>query len=157
MSYSIAIDDLSSDAIAELLAHHLEVTSADSPPESCHALDLNALRKSSISFFSAREANGELLGCGAISEIDATHGEIKSMHTLERARRRGVAAALLERLLDVARSRGYTRVSLETGSMEAFAPARALYERYGFTECGPFEGYVEDPYSTFMTLALVSA
>ena len=92
------------------------------------------------------------MGCAALKELDTSHGEIKSMHTAAQHRGRGVALGLLERLVGEARSRGYRRLSLETGSMEALAPARALYARYGFVVCAPFAGYRLDPNSIFMTL-----
>lgn len=124
-----------------------------SPAESVHALDLDALRAPGMSFWTVWQAS-QLAGCGALKELDATHGELKSMCTATSHRRKGVAAALLEHLLGVAAERGYRRVSLETGSVEAFAPARALYARFGFRPCAPFAGYVEDPYSVFMSLEL---
>jgi putative acetyltransferase len=124
-----------------------------SPPESVHALDLEALRRPEITFWTAWQA-GELLGCGALKALDAAHGEIKSMRTAKRHLRKGVAAALMRHILREARERGYRRLSLETGSPDAFLPARAMYERFGFEECGPFGDYVEDPYSVFMTIAL---
>ena len=146
-------DDLRGPEIAALLREHLDGVAEHSPPESIHALDLNALRAPEITFWTVWQ-DGELLGCGALKELDAQHGEIKSMRTASRHLRKGVAAAMLEHILDEARSRGYVRVSLETGSMPAFAPARALYARYGFTECAPFADYVEDPNSVFMTRRL---
>ncbi|PZR52837.1 GNAT family N-acetyltransferase [Xylanimonas oleitrophica] len=130
---------------------------AGSPACSVHALDVTALLAPSITFVTAREPGPDgatLLGCGALSELDAHHGELKSMRTATGARGRGVATAVLGHLLGVARERGYERVSLETGSQDSFAPARRLYARHGFVECGPFGSYVEDPYSVFMTLPL---
>lgn len=105
-------------------------------------------------FCVARDASGELMGCGALQEVAADHGEIKSMRTADGYLRRGVAAAILAQLLQSARDRGMRRVSLETGSAAAFAPAQALYARFGFEPCGPFGGYVEDPCSVFMTRTL---
>jgi putative acetyltransferase len=106
-----------------------------------------------VTFLSVRDG-GALLGVGAIKELDPTHGELKSMHTLSEVRGRGVGRAMLGELLDLARNRGYTRISLETGSVPAFAPARAMYASVGFVECGPFADYVESPHSSFMSLAL---
>jgi putative acetyltransferase len=123
-----------------------------SPPESVHALDLDGLRKPEITFWTVWSGI-ELLGCGALKELDAHHGEIKSMRTAGAHRRKGVARAVLIHIISEARNRGYTRLSLETGSQPAFEPARRLYESFGFRECGPFDGYTEDPNSVFMTRA----
>jgi putative acetyltransferase len=146
----IRVDDLSSPQILQLLREHLRGVALHSPPESIHALDLDALRKPEITFWSAWQ-DAELMGCGAIKELDARHAEIKSMRTASLHLRKGVAAALMRHILDEARRRSYQRLSLETGSMEAFAPARHLYANFGFKPCGPFADYVEDPYSVFMT------
>lgn len=149
----IRIDDPSHPALARLLQSHLQSMSEHSPPESIHALDLSALCHPDVTLWSAWEGE-ELLGCGALKALDEEHGEIKSMRTAPAHLRRGVAAALLDRILDEARRRGYRRLSLETGSAAAFAPARALYARFGFRDCAPFGSYVEDPYSVFMTRVL---
>ena len=149
----IRIDDPSRPEVGELLLAHLGDMALHSPPESVHALDLEAFHESGITLWSAWE-DGELLGCGALKQLDAAHGEIKSMRTVEKHLRRGVAATLLEHIIAAARQRGYRRLSLETGSMEAFAPARALYARFGFEYCAPFADYVEDTYSVFMTKTL---
>lgn len=140
-------------AVASLLQEHLQSMAQLSPPESIHALDLDALRKPQITFWSAWQ-DDELMGCGALKQLDAAHGEIKSMRTASRHRRKGVAAAMLEHILDEAQRRAYTQLSLETGSMQGFEPARALYARYGFESCGPFADYVSDPNSVFMTRAV---
>jgi len=137
-------DDLGGPEIAELLRAHL------ASAESVHALDLEALRAPEITFWTLWDGS-DLLGCGALKELDPLHGEIKSMHTAEACRRRGVGARILTHIIDEARRRRYRRLSLETGSPEAFAPARALYARFGFVICGPFANYREDPYSVFMT------
>jgi putative acetyltransferase len=150
---TIRIDDLRGPEIAELLQAHLVHCRLWSPPESVHALDLEALRAPRITFWTAWDGTN-FLGCGAVAEIDAAHGEVKSMHTAAQHRGRGVAAGLLGHMLAEARSRRYRRVSLETGAHEAFAPARALYARAGFVECAPFAGYRPDPHSVFMTLEL---
>jgi len=149
-------DDLTGPEIAALLQAHLDTMALHSPPESIHALDLDALRVPAVTFWTVW-AGPDLLGCGALKELDAGHGEIKSMHTAERHRGKGVARKLVEYILQAASERSYTRLSLETGSMEAFAPARALYAGFGFEETGPFGGYVEDPHSAFMTLTLGNA
>jgi len=149
----IRIDDLSGSEIAELLQEHLSNMAENSPPESVHALNIEQLRQRDITFWSAW-SDDRLLGCGALKELDPQHGEVKSMRTVSRHRRMGVAARLLEHILEEARRRNYKRVSLETGSMHAFAPAHNLYARFGFVECGPFADYVEDPNSIFMTKEL---
>ena len=149
----IEVDDLSRPALHVLLNEHLQSMYELSPPESVHALDLEKLRQPGITFWSAWE-DSLLLGCGALKELDATHGEVKSMRTPDALRRQGAGRAILAHIVNVARSRGYSQLSLETGSMEAFKPARKLYESFGFSYCGPFAGYAEDPNSVFMTLRL---
>jgi len=149
----IKLDDVSGPEIQELLREHLEFAAQHSPPESIHALDVAGLQQRNISFWTAWE-DAELLGCGALKELDERHGEIKSMRTSTRHLRKGVASQVLSHLIAEARHRGYTRLSLETGSMAAFAPARALYSRFGFVYSEPFADYVEDPNSVFMTLDL---
>jgi putative acetyltransferase len=149
----IKIDNLTGAEIADLLREHLANMAANSPPESVHALSLDELRQPEITFWSAWNG-AELLGCGALKELDPAHGEIKSMRTASAHRRKGVAARLLTHILEEAKKRNYKRVSLETGSMEAFVPAHRLYASFGFTECGPFADYIEDPNSIFMTKEL---
>ena len=149
----IRIDALRSPGIIELLREHLHGMALHSPPESIHALDLDALRKPDITFWSAWKDSG-LMGCGALKQLDPLHGEIKSMRTASAHLRKGVAAKLLQHILEEASRRCYRRLSLETGSMEAFVPAHRLYAGFGFRPCGPFAGYVEDPYSVFMTKEL---
>lgn len=146
----IRLDDLTSPEIIQLLREHLRSMALHSPPESIHALDLDALRQPDITFWSVWQ-DDELMGCGALKQLDAGHGEIKSMRTAANHLRKGVAATLLQHIIGEAARRRYRRLSLETGSMAAFAPAHRLYARFGFTPCGPFAGYVEDPYSVFMT------
>lgn len=153
MDLQIVVDPLDGPEVAALLREHLEDMYRLSPPESVHALDLAKLRRADVTFWSAW-TGGELLGCAALRELDGWHGEVKSMRTTPAHRRSGVGAALLQRVLDEAVGRGYRRLSLETGTQPEFAPARALYARFGFTSCGPFADYVEDPYSAFMTRAL---
>jgi len=147
-------DDLRGADVVALLQAHLDDMHRHSPPESVHALDLDALRRPEITFWTMRDDRGALMGCGALKQLDAAHGEIKSMRTAAVHLRKGVAATLLRHVLRTARGRGYRRLSLETGAPEAFAPARALYARFGFVECGPFADYAEDPWSVFMTLEL---
>ncbi len=136
-----------------LLTRHLAFALETTPPEHSFALDVDGLLDPAITFYSFRAA-GELLGVGAIKQLDPGHGEIKSMHTALAARGRGVGRAVLNHLLDVARSRGYRRVSLETGTMAEFGPARALYASAGFIACGPFAGYRPSEDNFFMTLPL---
>lgn len=149
----IKVDDLSGAEIQALLREHLQSMTLHSPPESIHALDLEALRKPEITFWTVWDGK-ELLGCGALKELDAHHAEIKSMRTASPHLRKGVAKTMLSHIIEAAKRRSYRRLSLETGSAEAFEPARRLYARFGFTECAPFDGYVEDPYSVFMTREL---
>ncbi|MEP0923346.1 GNAT family N-acetyltransferase [Leptolyngbya sp. ST-U4] len=146
-------DDLTGKAIADLLREHLENMYEITPPESVHALDLEALRSPDITFWAAWEGN-ELLGCGALKELDPRSGEIKSMRTANIHRRKGVASKILEHLIQEAKRRGYDRLNLETGSFPEFAPARSLYTRYGFEYRGPFADYIDDPNSVFMTKKL---
>lgn len=146
-------DDLLGQEVAELLQEHLKSAAMYSPPESVHTLDLDALRAPDITFWSAW--NGpDLLGCGALKELDSRHGEIKSMRTGDAYLKKGVGSHILQHIIAESKRRAYSRLSLETGSMEAFAPARALYARFGFEICAPFGDYRDDPYSMFMTLAL---
>ena len=149
-------DDLSGPEIRALLAEHLANMHAITPRESVHALDLDGLRRPEITFWTAW-SDGALAGCGALKEIDAGHGEIKSMRTANAHRRRGVGRAVLDHIVGEARRRGYARLSLETGAMREFEPARTLYARAGFAPCPPFAGYRDDPNSVFMTLALPAA
>jgi putative acetyltransferase len=149
----IRIDDLAGAEIRALLAEHLNSMHELSPPESVHALDVTALLKPDITFWTVW-SEGDLLGCGALKELSPRHGEVKSMRTASAHRRKGVARAMLEHIIAEARRRSYARLSLETGSMLAFEPARRLYESFGFKYCGPFADYTEDPNSVFLTRAL---
>jgi putative acetyltransferase len=146
----IKIDDLSSPAVTELLAEHLRSLAEVSPPESRHALNLDELRKPGVTFWSVWLGH-EVVGCGALKELNAEHGEIKSMRTAKAHVRNGIASMLLEHIISEAERRGYQRLSLETGSMQYFHPAHNLYRKFGFRTCPPFAGYVEDPNSVFMT------
>jgi putative acetyltransferase len=151
----IRLGGLDTPQVARLLSEHLDEMQQHSPPESVHALDPDRLRTPDLTFWSAWEGE-DVLGCAALRELGPAHGEVKSMRTAAAHRRRGVAAFLLAHVVAEARHRGYTRLSLETGSPEAFAPARAMYARHGFVECAPFEPYAADPFSVFMTLDLAS-
>jgi putative acetyltransferase len=140
--------------LALLHQRHAADMHAETPPESIHMLPPGELARPGIDFFILR-AEGRPLGMGAVKRIDAGHAEIKSMHVLAEARGRGLSRLMLDHLIAHARAEGYRRVSLETGAEPIFAPARALYARRGFVDCGPFEGYRTDPNSVFMTLELV--
>ncbi|MFT4148990.1 MAG: GNAT family N-acetyltransferase [Paracoccaceae bacterium] len=135
------------------MARHTQAMHADTPPESIHMMDAGQLAQPGIAFFVMRD-EGRPVGMGAYKRIDAAHAEIKSMHILSELRGRGLARAMLDHLVANAADDGFTRLSLETGSQDSFAPARGLYLAAGFTECPPFEGYHEDPMSVFMTRTL---
>ncbi|WP_248926708.1 GNAT family N-acetyltransferase [Paenibacillus hamazuiensis] len=149
----IKLDDLTGTEITSLIRGHLEHMAQLSPPESMHALGPEELKKTGITFWSAWE-QGDLLGCGALKELGDGHGEIKSMRTAAAHRRKGVARSMLAHIVEEAKRRGYRRLSLETGSMAEFEPARKLYESFGFRYCEPFADYAEDPNSVFMTKEL---
>jgi putative acetyltransferase len=149
----ISIDDPRADDVRALLESHLAYARANTAPEAVFALDLDGLLDPSVTFFSFR-VDGELLGIGALRHLDDEHAEIKSMHTAEAARGRGIGRAIVDHLIGVAREAGYRRVSIETGAGPAFAPARRLYASAQFTPCGPFGDYGPNPESAFMTLAL---
>lgn len=151
----IAIDDPRAEDIRQLPGHHLEHSYAISPPQDVHALDLEGLLHPDVSFFRFRR-DGELLGIGALKRLDDDHAELKSMHVVEAARGGGIGRAMVEHLIGVVRTGGFSRVSLETGSMTDYAPARALYAQAGFTSCGPFGPYRLSPNSTFMTMLLAT-
>jgi putative acetyltransferase len=144
---------LDSPVVVALLGEHLRDMHRHTPPESIHALDLDSLRRPEITFWSAWGA-GELMGCGALKQLDPQHGEIKSMRTAAAHLRKGVAARMLEHIVAEAARRGYRRLSLETGSMAPFAPAHRLYEAFGFRSCAPFADYTLDPHSIHMTMEL---
>lgn len=146
-------DDLSGEAIRRLVAFHLADMHETSPPESVHALDVDALRHPSVAIWSAWIGD-ELTGIAALKALDESRGEIKSMRVDDRFRGAGVGRALLRHVIAVARERGMTSLWLETGAAAEFAPARRLYESEGFTVCGPFDDYADDPLSLFMTRAL---
>lgn len=146
-------DDLTGHEIRALLEEHLRNMHSLSPPESVHALDLDGLRRPGVTFWTVWSGT-QLLGCGALKELASDHGEIKSMRTVEHHRRNGVGRAMLRHIIDEARRRGYTQLSLETGTQPGFAPARRLYQAHGFVDCPPFADYSDDPNSCFMTLRL---
>ncbi|MFT4399839.1 GNAT family N-acetyltransferase [Bacillus sp. SW14] len=149
----IKIDNVTGHEVISFVNEHLHSMTLMSPPESIHALDAERLRGPEMTFWSAWEGN-ELAGCGALKELDSRNGEIKSMRTAASHLRKGVAKQVLKHILSEARKRDYERVSLETGSMASFEPARKLYESFGFQYCEPFADYVEDPNSVFMTKKL---
>lgn len=153
MNFDIRRDDLSGADVQALVQEHIAEMLNNSPIESVHTLPLDSLRKPEVTFWTVWY-QGELSGCGALMELDGTHGEIKSMRTKAKFLRIGVGQAVLRRIISEASMRGYTRLSLETGSAEAFKPALALYEQNGFEVCGPFSDYKHDPHSVFMTKVL---
>ena len=150
----IGPDDAARRDVLELARTHLAWAGEHSPPEDVHAVEAEALLHPSMTLLTARDEDGGLVGMVALRELDAAHGELKAMHVRGTGRGQGVGAALLDRVLALARARGYRRVSLETGTMEAFASARALYERAGFAPCPPFGSYRTSPASVCMTLIL---
>jgi putative acetyltransferase len=152
----IAVDDPCAADVRALLQRHLEFARSTTPPEHVYALDTGGLQDPAVTLFSLRR-DGELLAIGALRHLTDLHGEVKSMHTAAAARGRGAGRAMLAHLIAVARQRGYAQLSLETGSMPAFEPARALYASAGFAACGPFADYPASPTSTFMSLRLAGA
>ena len=152
----IRVDDLAGREVRALLDEHLRSMHRLSPPESVHALNLADLLRPEITFWTAWSDAG-LVGCGALKELDRRHGEIKSMRTVAAHRRNGVGRAMLQHIIAEARRRSYVRLSIETGSMGAFEPARRLYESFGFTYCSPFADYTDDPNSVFLTRTLEDA
>jgi putative acetyltransferase len=152
-SVEIGVDDPNAKDVRELLRRHVEFARDNTPPEDVHALEVNQLVDPGVTFYSYRR-DGELLAVGALKQLDGRHAELKSMHTAAEARRSGVGRAMVEHLIGVARDHGFRRVSLETGSTQAFAAARSLYAQAGFTPCGPFGDYPPGRGNTFMTLPL---
>lgn len=149
----IAVDDLTDPRVIALLESHVAEMLDNSPEDSMHALDLDGLRKPEMTVWSVWDGD-ELAGCGALKELDATHGEIKSMRTVAAQQGRGLAGLLLRHIMAEAESRGYERLSLETGAADFYLPAVRLYERHGFEHCGPFADYAADPHSVFMTKSI---
>ncbi|SFF79592.1 putative acetyltransferase [Novosphingobium sp. CF614] len=146
----IIADDLTGKDVLALLQLHLDEMHRWSPACKVHALPAERLRQSDVTFFSAWDGE-RLAGCGAIKHLGDRHGELKSMRAAPEYRGKGVGKAILLRLIEEARARGYTRVSLETGRPEPFQPARRLYEAHGFVECPPFGDYLSDDFSMCMT------
>ena len=153
MEVVIAVDDPRVDDVRALLEAHLAFSRAVTPPGHVHALGIDGLLDPAVTFFSAHRG-GVLVGIGALKRLDASHAEVKSMHTSEAARGQGVGRAMVDHLLAVAAERNYQRVSLETGTMDAFAPARSLYTKVGFAPCEPFGEYTANPYSICMTMTI---
>ena len=153
MSIRIQSANLDTPEFAALIDTHAELMLSLSPPGSCHFLPMEGLRTPDVTVWEMRDGD-ELIGCGALQELSETHGEVKSMHMLSRHRGAGLGRKMLDHILIEARSRGYTQLSLETGSMDGFKPSRTLYKSRGFEVCPPFGSYVEDPNSVFMSLAL---
>ena len=154
MIATIALESPLGSDLGLLMQRHTSDMHADTPPESIHMMDASQLSSTGIWFFVMRE-EGDPVGMGAFKRIDDSHAEIKSMHILAEVRGRGLSRRMLEHLVDAARAEGFTRLSLETGIQPIFVAARALYANAGFVDCGPFEGYAEDPNSVFMTRSLV--
>ena len=149
MKLDIRVDDLSSEESQSLVREHVTGMLANTPVESVHALPLDKLRQPSITFWTAW-LNSELCGCGALQIIDQHHGEVKSMRTRAKFLRQGVAQAILLHIIHEAKARGIKRLSLETGSSDAFSAARVMYFKNGFEICAPFADYKQDPLSLFM-------
>ena len=151
----IQIDNLESIEVKKLLQAHHEDMLKHSPPDSVHALDLSSLKAPNVTFWTAW-INDELAGCGALKKLDDKHAELKSMRTSEQFLRMGVAAKLLTYIIDTAKAKGFSKISLETGTQQAFIPAQKMYKNFGFKECKPFSDYQEDPYSMFLTKVISS-
>jgi putative acetyltransferase len=149
----ITLGDLTDQRVVDLLRFHLKSSRAHTAPGSAHALDIGGLQAPNITFWTAWDRD-TLVVVGALKQLSESHGEVKSMHTAAPARRRGIGSAMLRHIIAFARSRGISRLSLETGSWEHFQPAVALYRKHGFVDCQPFADYVHDPNSVFMTLDL---
>lgn len=153
MGMTFHAGDFDSPDVQALLAMHYGIMRSISPHRACHVLPLEGLKDPAITFWAARE-NGRLVGVGALKEIAADHGEVKSMRTAPRSLGQGVGRAVLHHIVDEAKSRGYKRLSLETGGSKPFEAAIALYESEGFARCGPFAGYADTPFSRFFTREL---
>lgn len=153
MSVRITLADLRSEAVIRLIADHMRLMNELSPPGSNHGFDLQALKADDVSVWAAHIGT-ELVGCVAIKQIDQRHGEIKWMHTRRGYRNRGIARQILQYTIHIAEDRGYSRLSIETGSQPGFKPAWRVYERHGFSYCGPFADYEDNPPSVFMTMEI---
>jgi putative acetyltransferase len=149
----VVVDDLSGPQIAAFLAEHVAQMRAITPVESKYALDVDGLRQPGITFWTVLDGD-TVVGCGALKRLDDGHGELKSMRTAPARQRTGIASQLLEHIIAEARRVGLTRLSLETGTVDFFTPARRLYEKFGFTPCPPFGDYRPGPHNTFLTRAL---
>ena len=149
MNWTFHEGELGTGDVRALLAHHFAEMTAGTPPSACHVMPADALADPSIRFFTVRDDDGTLLGCGALKRLAGDHGELKSMRTADAALGRGVGGAMLNHLITVARAQGMTRLSLETGN--SFAAANRLYQREGFERCGPFGGYRPTDFTTFYT------
>jgi putative acetyltransferase len=156
LAVKITRGDLSDPRIVELLEFHASSARAQTAPGSAHALDLNELHSADIEFWALRDG-AILVGIGALKRLSADHGEVKSMHVIATRRRSGAGGMMLRHIIARAGACGLSRLSLETGSWDYFAPARALYAKHGFAECPPFADYAPDPNSVFMSLDLVPA
>jgi putative acetyltransferase len=150
----IRLGGLGDPRVEALIRHHRDEARATTPACNAHSLDSAGLADRAVSFFSAWEGE-TLLGIGAIKQLDAAHAELKSMRTAPDQLRRGVGRAMLAHLISIARTRGYTRLSLETGTAPMFAAANAMYEAAGFVDCEPFAGYPASPHNRFMTIGLL--
>lgn len=146
-------EDFADERVRALLRFHLDDFAPHSPAESRHALDLSGVRAPGVTIWSFWEGDA-LLGFGGFKHLDDDHAEVKSMRVAPDRLRRGVGGAILTQIIEAARARGYRRLSLETGTHLAFAPAHALYRRFGFEDCGPFGDYRLDPFSCFMSRAI---
>ena len=149
----IELDDVTRPQVLDLLREHLANMYELSPPDQVFAFDASKLQAPDVTFWTVWQGD-ELLGCGALKELDPRQGEVKSMRTPRAARRKSAGKAVIEHIIATARSRGYERLSLETGSHPDFGPAHRLYEGYGFVRCGPFSSYKENENSVFMTMLL---
>lgn len=155
-AFVIDVDDPGRYDVRRLVQVHREWSLQQTPAEFSFSVDPHAISEAGITLFSARSPAGELYGIGGLKQLDAGHGEIKTMHTSGDARGHGVGRALLNALLGEAHRRGYSRVSLETGTSDAFRPARSLYESAGFRPGHPFAGYANTQYNLCMTLQLTN-
>jgi putative acetyltransferase len=156
LALRIEVDDLTRPEVIGLISEHLSNMHQWSPPGTVYAFDVSKLRSPDVTFWTAWDGD-ELAGCGALKELSAAHGEIKSMRTPTARRRCGAGRAILSHIIEVARNRGYERLSLETGRHDAFLPAQTLYRAFGFEYCGPFGSYGDNGNSIFMTLSLESS
>ena len=154
MDWTFHEGELDRDDVRALLAQHFAEMTAGTPPSACHVMPADALADPAIRFFTVRDENGALLGCGALKRLANDHGEIKSMRTADAALGLGVGSAILDHLSGAARAMGMTRLSLETGNSDTFAAANRLYQREGFERCGPFGGYRPTDFTTFYTRAI---